>query len=265
MLPILAARAIGTVDAVHAVLGVGRVEQADMLVRTLIDLQADAFVLAADKRAFDYYRDWATVEQARGALQMRPDEIIRPGRDLEARRKELAEDLVGRLAKVDSAKAIEFSDRPLEDVLEVFCRSRYGSRRPPSWRQGYMENAGLSHDELRQIIIETAGAIIEQERVPEPLRSEFARSFERELEVLFGYLSGEIHNSPLTMNRLVDPTNWTIRVHGDIQGLPRPLTAAFQHLLRMMLLFEHEWNPPAPVSEWSDQAVAIGDWMEKLD
>lgn len=264
VLPILAARAIGTVDAVHALLAAGRVEQADMLVRTLMDLQADAYLLAAEEEAFGYYADWATVEQARTSLQLRPDEILRPGRDLEARRNELAAELVDRLAKLDEAKAEEMAGRPLEEVLPGFCQRRYGSRWPPSWRQGYAQKLGLSADDLRRIIVGKAVQVIEREKVPDPLRDEFEANFERELELLFGYLSGEIHNSPLTMNRLIDQSNWTIRISGDIEGLPRPLAAAFQHLLRIMLLLDNEWGTTSAAKEWSDLAAATSDWMEQL-
>ena len=264
VLPILAARAVGTVDAIHALLALGRVEQADMLTRTLIDLQADAYLLAADESAVGYYADWATVEQARTALVMRPDEILRPGRDLEARRRELANDLLERLTGLDQEQAENLVSSSLEEILAAFCRKRYGSRRPPSWRWGYRQVLELTDDDLRQVIIGKAVEIFEYEQVPDALRSEFKRNFERELELLFGYLSGEIHNSPLSMNRLIDQTNWTIRVHGDIPGVPRTLASAFQHLLRIMLLFESQWSQTSAHAEWFDRATAVSEWMDQL-
>lgn len=265
ILPLLAARAIGTVDAIHAVLTVGRVEQADILVRTLIDLQADAHLLAAGDDAFGFYSDWAIVEQARSALQMRPEEITGPSRSLEDRRNELAADLVERLGREDKDTAAALAGVALDGVLSAFCKSRYGSRWPSSWRQGYMLKLNLSTDQLRQVIIARAIEAIETAQVPDDVRELFVRSFERELELLFGYLSGEVHNSPLAINRLIDQSNWTLRVHGDIDGLPRPLTAAFQHLLRMMLLFEDVWSSAPAIAEWSDRATAVGTWMEKVN
>lgn len=259
ILPILAARAIGTVDSIHALLAVGRVEQADMLVRTLIDLQADAHLLVARSDAVDYYADWATVEQARGALLMKPDEVTRPGRDLDNRRRELAESLVDRLRSIDEEKAATLTDSDLGEILEEFCRSRYGSRRPPSWRSGYLKQKELSVDNLREIINGTAAEAGELSGVPEPQRLLFQSLFERELELLFGHLSGEIHNSPLAIDRHIDSETYAIRIHGDWNGTSRPLLAGFLHLMRVMLLFEHVWITEPAVAEWSARALTISD------
>lgn len=259
LLPVLAARAIATVDAIHALLTVGRVEQADMLLRTLVDLQADAHLLVATQDAVYYYADWATVEQARDALRMRPDEVSRPGRDLAARRVELANELIARLGEYEPEQARALDGRPLEEVLAEFCKFRYRSRRPSSWRQGYMDHVGLSTGDARARIVQTAAEVAQLEGVPEEIQEFFEETFTRELELLFGYLSGEVHNSPLSINRLIDPSSRAIRVYGDAAGIPRPLLGAFQHLLRIMLLLEHSWIEDPAISEWSSLALAMSE------
>jgi hypothetical protein len=261
---LLTARTIGTADAIHALLGVGRVEQAEMLVRTLVDAQADAHLLASRPDAFGFYADWVRVEQARQALQLREDEIIQPGRDLAARRAELADGFVARLAEWDPEAAAGLKDHPLEEVLEGFCRSRYGSRRPSSWRQGYTNRAGLSSDQLRELIIVKAAEAAQLEGVPTSVRDQFQQLLDRELALLFGHLSGEIHNSPLTMNLLVDPQTLAIRLDGNVPALPRALAASFLHLLRMMCLFDFVWGQPPVAAEWSSRAMALSDWMDGL-
>ena len=264
LLPILAARAIGTVDAIHALLTVGRVEQADMLVRTLVDLQADAHLLVGTEDAASYYVDWAKVEQARAALQMRPEEMVRPGRDLAARREELANELISRLGDYEPESARRLKGRPLDEVLESFCKIRYRSRSPISWKQGYMRGVGLTAAAVRERIVVTAAEAAQLEGLPNHMREFFQQTFARELELLFGYLSAEIHNSPLAINRLIDPSTKAIRIYGDTAGLPRPLMGAFQHLLRIMLLLETEWTDHPANAEWSSRALAMSESVGDL-
>lgn len=265
LLPVLAARAIGTCDAIHALLEVAAIEQGEMLVRTLVDLQADAFALTTDDDAIGYYADWAIVEQARTALILRPEESSHPERDLEDRRKELSRELASRLREMDREAAKSLAEKPLAEALPGFCKIRYGSTWPPSWRKGYLKATGLKANDLQKRIIDRNIKLLGGDEVPDEVRQEFETNLERELETLFGHLSGEIHNSPLTMDGLIDPGSWTIKVHADISGLPRTLSAAFQHLMRITVLFEDEWGPGPPLKEWSELARALASWLERSE
>lgn len=65
------------------------------------------------------------------------------------------------------------------------------------------------------------------------------------------------------MNGLIDTKSWTFKVHSDVVGLPRPLSAAFQHLMRIMMLFEDEWGSDPPLKDWSELATTLANWLEK--
>lgn len=272
ILPIALARTITTVDGVHALLSIGRVEQAEILNRTLMDLEMDAFLLIGDQRALSYYTDWATVEQSRLALDLAPGIGI-TGRDHDARRIELAMKLLRRLDELDmsnrlddlntiTAEQIEAGD--LEAVLPAFCRIRYGSNRPSSWRSGFMHSEDMNRDDLLVVVTEAASTAMIGFSMPTDIRQGFETMFRQELDTVHGHRSAEVHNSPLSLNRLIDPGSWDIRITGDLTRLPLALLGVYQHLHRATILFLNSWLDQPDMSDWSALTISLNDWVDGL-
>jgi hypothetical protein len=261
VLPIAAARTVGTVDAAHALVTVGRVEQAEMLNRTLMDLEMDTLLLLWDGRAFDYYRDWAKVEQARLALKLRVNDQLRPGHDLDDRRRVIGNDLISRLVELEFPMKADLESAELDIVLSTFCKLRFNNKWPASWRQGFRTSVGMDRNDLHAALIESASRELLPPGAPEDIRSFFVESYGRELDLFYNHRSGEIHNSPLTLNGLIDADTWQIRFTGNLAKLPVAVAGAFSHLHRQMIFFQNSWTDEPDFEGWVALTDMINSWM----
>jgi hypothetical protein len=116
-----------------------------VLLRSMCEPVWDLYLCVGDDRVLESCVHLATVEQALLALAMDEKLPSPTGRDLAARRRELAAELRARLKEshpiVESALAAEAD---LQDVLAVHGKTRFGRRRPRSWQQEFMHTTGLT-------------------------------------------------------------------------------------------------------------------------
>ncbi len=266
-LPIAAARAIGTTDAVHSVLSIGRVEQAEILNRSLSELERDTLLILGDDRAFAFYADWVRVEQARLALQVNPGEMTK---DLELRRADLAAQLLDRALELDLRLRLDDDHdededapedkrlrlQPLEVVLGVFSKARYGTRRPASWHQGFRNAVGIDGPEFLEHLAQSARAMLIDSSIPDDIKEGFLGLYRRELEIIYTQRTSESHNSPLAMNSVFSNETYAIRLHGAVERFPAALLGAFSHLYRMMTLIRGRWLD-GDLGEWLELTERI--------
>lgn len=256
------ARAISILDAIVALLETACVDQVEVMLRSLHELAADLFLVLVDDRALDSYVHFATVEQA--LLALASDHALpRPeGHDLEARRNELAAELRARLRESHAAAdAALDTNADLAKVLAKYARKRFGNRRPQSWKQEYRHLHGLKSEDLLRthalgVWEATSGGLPVVLEGWEILIS----GLRAERDMLYKHWSSEVHNSPLAMNRKLDPTTLLVSIHGDGSKGIAQAAAALVQFSRIMFAFEYHACAKSSREPWSSLVEEMSVW-----
>lgn len=254
--------ALSKLDAVIALLTVGCFDQVEPILRSLHELVVDLYLIIDDDDAFDSWSHWQTVEAAVLALKMDPGKPSREGRDLPARREELAADLRLRLRlSHPTGEANIPEDADLETVLRRYSKLRTGRGFPGSWRSEYQHLNEITREAL---IAKVAKSIWDVTSDGAPVLLEGWELLRAEVEAQFGpmysYWSGETHNSPMSIARKIDPRQLTTSVHGSVEATVAPIGGVVLQMSRVMAVFERAICASADLRRWEVLVERIHEW-----
>ena len=249
-----------------ALLSAACVDQVEVMLRSLHELMVDLYLVLRDERAMQCYVDFVSVEQAVMAAKMDPAATIRPRQDLVTRRRELGTVLRGRLREShpEHEEALP-ANAELNVVLDVYSRRRFGSRHPRSWKQEYRR----LHGQRREDIVRTVAAgIWEVLSNGGPVLLEgwnlLLSDLQDEFDLMYGHWSSAVHNSPLAMNRKVDPGTMVVSIHGTGQGAVAHVGAAMVQFTTLMMAFEFHACDEAELTVWKSFIDQMGEWADSL-
>ena len=261
-----AARAIATTDGIAVLLRAGCGDQANPLVRSLHELSTDLSVLIDDPAARDVFGGYATVEQATLAMAL-PPERSRDAAALLARREYLASVLLERLRQSHPDAATKCGARPnLEEVVREYSKARLGQRFPSGWRKEYQ----VLHGKTREDLIRTAALVayrvmFRTDTVVPEVWDQFLAQIELEDATIPRHLSADVHNSPLSLSRHVDPTTLAVTAHGPIRGAIPALGGALVMLTRIMLAHSHYLCSTEFQPDWDSINTEMDSWTNGAD
>ena len=83
-----------------------------------------------------------------------------------------------------------------------------------------------------------------------------------EFDIIYGHWSSEVHNSPLAMNRKVDPGTMVVSIHGTGQRAVAHAGAAMVQFTRLMMAFEFHACGGAELTAWKSLIDQMGEWAD---